>query len=468
MTSTQLFEWLEKGSKVMVSEDRMSAELFLCPPPGKEKYDVDMVRRILASRQITTGISEETITEMLEQKEYYTKVVVASGTPAQDGRDGSFEYFFDTETEKKPKILPDGSVDYRTMAHIPTVSAGSVIARYTPAGEGKDGVDLYGNVLAARKGKELPELKGRGFSVSEDRRTYTAEVSGKIVMENRRITIQNFLEVKDDVDVLTGDICFDGDILVHGNVNGGRRVQAGGNLTVEGHVESCELSAGGDIVLTHGMQGGGRGIVSCKGSVSGKFFEQTEITAGKNVSANSILNCSVKAGGDIEVSGRQGAIIGGSVFAGHSIQASTVGNISEVQTELTAGDSGELERQLKQLEQEYEKLQEQMDKTGFVLRRIMERKEAEKGPEPSLEIRMQVIQITRLKITLDSKINTNSQERKNILEKLTMAEDARITIRQSAYPGTRICMNGAYYQVKEVISSLTFRKREDGIRLYSN
>lgn len=463
MTSTKLYEWLGNGSKVIVSNDRMKAELYLCPPPENETYSVDMICHFLEANQIKNGISERAIEGLLQRKEYSSRVLVASGTPAQDGKDGRYEYFFETETNKKPKLMPDGSVDYRTMAGIPTVSEGSEIAHYYPADEGADGIDLYGNVVRAKKGKDSPQLKGKGFTVSEDKQSYIALMSGKIVMENGRISVQNFLEIKEDIDALTGDISFDGDVLIHGNVNGGRRVQAGGNLTIEGHVESCELTAGGDIMLTHGMQGGGRGVISCKGSVSGKFFEQVEITAGGNVSANSILSCNVRAGGDIEVAGRHGAIIGGRVLSGHFIQAATVGNASEVQTELVAGESGELEEKIRRLELESEDLQRQMDKTKMILQRLTMQKEP-----ASLEVRMQAMQLTRLKITLDSKLKINSQERKELLEKLALAEEAKIVVHRNVNRGTTITMNGESFLVKDMIYKATFRKTEEGIKYYNN
>lgn len=466
MTNEYLFEWMKKGSKVIVSEDYMSADLFLCPPPGRERYNLDMILQMLREKRVFSGILEDKILGILKHKAYYTRITVAEGTPAVDGRDGSYEYFFDTKTEKKPKILPDGSVDYRTMAHIPTVSEGSIIARYTPAEKGKEGKNLSGKTIPARAGKELLELKGQGFVISEDKQIYTALLSGKIVMENGRISIQNFLEVKEDVDLLTGDIHFDGDVLIHGNVNGGRKVYAGGNLTIEGHIEACELSAGGDVVLTRGMQGGGRGIVSSGGSVSGRFFEQAEITAKGNVSANSILNCNIKAGGNIEIAGRQGAIIGGRVSAQGFIQASTVGNMSEVQTELAAGDKDDLLCDLRRLEQEYEKLQEQMKKTRYALQHILERKNALKDKETPLDIRMQILQVTRLKVVLDNRLNIVSREKEEAAGRVAAAGEAKITIRQTIYSGTRIYIDGAFYQVKETLKRVTLRKQDGIVKVY--
>ncbi len=277
MMSSEMVEWIENGSKVMMSENLMTAELYLCPPPDNMKYDVDTIIQVLAKNGVRRGIREERVKKMLEDEIYFAKVVVAFGQPPEEGQEGRFEFLFDVETNKKPKVLPDGSVDYRTMTNIPTVKEGAIIARYIPATQGKNGWDLTGRIVEAKNGRDLPEIKGKGFCTSEDKRTYMATISGRIEMENNRITIKNFLEINEDVDVLTGDIDFDGDVLVHGSVVSGRKIHAGGTLTVQGAVEGCELYAGKDIVLTCGMQGGGRGIVSCKGSVSGKLDRKSVV-----------------------------------------------------------------------------------------------------------------------------------------------------------------------------------------------
>ena len=230
MMNSEMVEWIENGSKVMMSENLMTAELYLCPPPDNMKYDVDTIIQVLAKNGVRRGIREERVKKMLEDEIYFAKVVVAFGQPPEEGQEGRFEFLFDVETNKKPKVLPDGSVDYRTMTNIPTVKEGAIIARYIPATQGKNGWDLTGRIVEAKNGRDLPEIKGKGFCTSEDKRTYMATISGRIEMENNRITIKNFLEINEDVDVLTGDIDFDGDVLVHGSVVSGRKIHAGGEL----------------------------------------------------------------------------------------------------------------------------------------------------------------------------------------------------------------------------------------------
>lgn len=78
---------------------------------------------------------------------------------------------------------------------------------------------MLGRVIAAKKGKGLPPLVGRGFDKSVDGLTYTAAIDGKIERHKNRIIILPILEINGDVDVGTGNIDFVGDVVIHGSVN---------------------------------------------------------------------------------------------------------------------------------------------------------------------------------------------------------------------------------------------------------
>ena len=55
-----------------------------------------------------------------------------------NGEDGWYEYAFQRETDHKPKILEDGSVDYSQYGNIPSVEEGDVIA-VSSSGDGGEG-----------------------------------------------------------------------------------------------------------------------------------------------------------------------------------------------------------------------------------------------------------------------------------------------------------------------------------------
>lgn len=93
MMSSEMVEWIENGSKVMMSENLMTAELYLCPPPDNMKYDVDTIIQVLAKNGVRRGIREERVKKMLEDEIYFAKVVVAFGQPPEEGQEGRFEFF---------------------------------------------------------------------------------------------------------------------------------------------------------------------------------------------------------------------------------------------------------------------------------------------------------------------------------------------------------------------------------------
>ena len=70
--------------------------------------------------------------------------------PAVEGQDGFYEYKVNMNLEKKPKILPDGSVDYWSMYSVQSVQKDQVIAIYHPAVQGTDGTGVSGKPIACK------------------------------------------------------------------------------------------------------------------------------------------------------------------------------------------------------------------------------------------------------------------------------------------------------------------------------
>ena len=58
---------------------------------------------------------------MVEQQIYNQEVLIAEGDPAEDGTDGYYDYKFDMNFSKKPKVRPDGSVDYWSIKMVEMV-----------------------------------------------------------------------------------------------------------------------------------------------------------------------------------------------------------------------------------------------------------------------------------------------------------------------------------------------------------
>ena len=264
------------------------------PTPEDDKnYTIEDLKEILEQNGVHFGILETALQDMAESQLYNQPILVAKGIKPVDGVDGYYEYMFQPATDKKPQIKPNGSVDYWSVNNIQPVEAGQVIAIYHPPIQGKDGTGVKGNVIFAKRGKDQPLLKGKGFERSADDLTYTASIDGKIEMQGDRIVILAIHEISGDADITGGNIDFRGDVVVHGNVENGITIKASGSITIDGTVEACTLIAGKDIILRGGMLGGNRSMVKTKGSIYAKFFENTIIEADGIIQADVLMNCTV-------------------------------------------------------------------------------------------------------------------------------------------------------------------------------
>lgn len=430
---------------VTISEDSLMAYINISPPLEDEEYTEQYILDVLTEKGITSGILNGKIKEILEEKIYNKTILVAKGKEKEDGEDGYFEFLFDTNTKNKPKILEDGSVDYSSIGDVETIEEGIEIVHYYPATKGEDGYTVTGAVLTGKPGKDKAQLRGKGFTLSEDKCSYVTNFAGRVSYEGDKIVVSNLFFVNGDVNYLTGNIDFSGDIEVQGNVIAGMKIRAMGNVTVSGYVEAADIIAGKDVILKTGMQGSGKGTIKAGGNVSGKFFEQVAIYAIGSVSANAMLNCVVEAGEAIVVSGKMGAIVGGRARAIREISATLVGNMAEVKTELIAGtdknlyaETIKLEEQIKEQEQELNKISIAVSKLSMILKKSYQQDYATK--------RQQLLLAKRKKMAILNDLN-NKKDQTLIMAEKTIR--SKIVIQKSIYAGTMIRINGASMLVKD-------------------
>ena len=68
------------------------------------------------------------------------------------------------------------------------------------------------------------------------------------------MTVDDTFQTK-GVNVGTGNINYEGAVLVNGDVTESMQVIAKGDVTINGFVESAVIRAGGDIIITEGAMG---------------------------------------------------------------------------------------------------------------------------------------------------------------------------------------------------------------------
>lgn len=430
----------ENGSYVKIAEDDMNAWLYLAVPgEGKEKYTMEEIMEFLKKNGITTGYHHSNLTAMIKKKVYEREIIVAKGQPAVEGKDGYYEYKFDPDQHRAPKVLADGSVDYTSMSVLQNVRKGEIIAIYHHAEDGKDGYDIRGRALQAKKVKEAAPIRGQVVHDENEPDVYLAQKDGKIEFRDGKIDIQSLHEINGDVTLITGKVEFFGDIVINGNVEAGVVIRAGRNIEIQGTVEAVNLFAGGDIILKKGIQGAQRAKISARGNIFADFIEHTVVIAGGNVQANTILNSRISSDGMVTLTGNKGAIIGGYTHAMMGISATEIGNPAEVRTIVHVGSEKEIYTRLQAAKvaetAQSAELQELMDDAS----ELIQKKKAANGRIPDI-MESRIKDLEARITTLKRELGESKEERKKCEAVISRGKQSEIVVNGNVYRGTVVCL----------------------------
>ena len=451
-------------SCVIVSKDKMQATINFSVVKDVmketlERFKVQDVIKLLKHHDVRQGIMREKIFSMLEEKRYDEDVVVAEGKAAVDGRDGSFEYHFRKELNRKPRVLEDGSVDYKSMDLFESVKKDALIAEYRPATTGTFGYDITGHILTPQRGKELPPLKGTGFMMTADKKQYFSLIDGIIELneDDNRMEIRKLYTVPGDVDASVGNIQFNGDVNVMGNVQYGFSISATGSIVIDGHCEASLIEAGGDVVIRKGCQGKMIGKIVAGGEITGQFFESVKLRAEKNIQASYLLNCDLRTEGSLMVEGRKGVIIGGCVCAKKGVSCYGIGNIAEIKTIVEVGIDKEDMASYQDLLKQIDKIEAELLTCEAALDKIMQQSVRDD------KVTAMVHRLTKAIYTQKTQKKNLIQEREQRMEKMSKQKEARIRVLGTVYPGTLLYLNADPFVVRQSYTNVDFVKQENKI-----
>ena len=440
---------------VRITEDWMEAYMTVPPTGTPENYTVSYLTEVLHLNHVKIGILPDSLQRIIDNNLYNKEVLVAQGAEAQDGENGYFEYLFETNLSQKPIVLEDGTVDYKNIKMIELVEPGQKIAIYHPGTAGTNGYNLAAQFKLAKHGAELPPLKGTGFERMEDGVTYFATVGGKITELNNRVNIFPVHELFGDVDLSTGNIEFNGDVIIHGNVLEGMSIKASGTITVDKVVESAYIDGKKGVILRGGVLGKNGAKVRSKGNITAQFIEYADVKTDADIEADSFLDSNVYAGGSIKLNGKKGCIVGGTTHAVRSVEAREIGNQAGANTDVSVGVPQQVYAQMMTIDQETQddECQLQRIEEGLIqFETIMRQKGLPFHNDPR---RMALV---KEKLRLSAQIAGRREEVVGLQRIINASNDACVQVVRNVYPGTRVSVDGQCVQVQEVQKAVEFKK----------
>ena len=462
IADTQYEEKIDALVNVMVTPDKMKASIAIVPPDGGRMLTLEEIIDVLLKNGVVYGINKSTLQSLVEYPVYNQMIAIAEGLPPVNGQNGSIEYAFDVNIDRKPTILEDGRVDFRDLNLINSVAKGQILCTLVPPSPGKPGKTVTGIDVPALNGKPAALPKGKNVGNSEDGHSLLATIDGQVVLIDGKINVFATYEVQADVDNSTGNISFVGNIIVRGNVLSGFTLEAGGNVEVLGVVEGAVIKAGGDIILRRGMQGMGKGLLVSEGDIIAKYIEHSNLEAKKDIKAEAIMHSNVKCGNKLELAGKKGLLVGGTCKVGKEISAKIIGSQMATVTDIEVGVDPTLRERYKQIRDEVASSESDIKKADQAIT-LLKKFEASGMLTPDKQEMM--TKSVRTKIFLSARVNELREEMIQIEAKLQQEAFGRIRSQGYIYPGTKVAIGSCLMYVKDNLQYCTLYRDGADIRV---
>lgn len=441
---------------VKISDDGMQAICRFIPPStgGRIMRKEDLLKD-LEFQGIKFGIIEKEVDRYIANKQYCTDYIIARGKAVREGHDAEIVYKFNTNLQAKPKENDDGTVDFYDLDIIASVSAGDELAELIKEDEGTPGTDVRGRLIRPGKVEKLTFKYGRDISVSEDGLHLISDISGHVVLdEENKVNVSNIFIVKNDVDISTGDINYDGNVEVKGNVINGFKITATGDVIIGGTAEGVEITAGGQIILKRGIRGMGKGVLKSGGNIVAKFLENTTVKSGGYVMADAIIYSDVSAKGDVIVNSKKGYVNGGTIRSETLIRVKNAGSEMGTKTNMEVGVDPTLLLRYKTLQNKIEETMQRMEVSGKSIE--LYTRKLHNGEKLSPE-KLSQFKILAMEYKKDSNnIVLMQEEFTHIHEEIEKQDGGAIEVGNMVYPGVKVVVVDATLYIRDEIKNVRF------------
>lgn len=448
-------------TRVYATDDRLSVRLDCMVESGSEN---DVIAEVLAqskSMGVEPELREEDIRAAInratEMGPRISGLTLLTGTPPVAPVPGSLSWqrdFFSAPLVENPKT---GKVDYRQHLDSSIVVAGDVLATLIPPQPGTPGLDVFGKPIAVAKPAGPRVRAGNGVLFDEAAGTYTATLPGRVRFAKGVIAVDQTYAIAGSIGLKTGHVSHPGSVDVARDIEPDSILEAGGTVHVSGAVEESDVTAGGDILVGHGIIGGGKATLHAGGCIEAAFAERAVLNAGYDIRIRrEMIQCTVHAHGMLQIP--DGQIIGGVVNAVFGIDAGQVGSHGDVSTTLIVGEDAALQEQIAARRGEAETC---IAKIKELNERIAPLKTRDLGQSAFLREKLDTIQKE-----LDKEMSHRdfiADELGHLLNESKQRAKAVIRIRKRVYPNTHLRIAHVEQIVDvEMSGPLVARLNDDG------
>jgi hypothetical protein len=300
-----------------------------------EVVTVYMIEQLLHKNGIIFGIVEESVIEewLYGDARQGEKLLIAEGKQPVQPTQGEIQYYFPINFKQPGRINPDGTMDYRDRGEVPHVEEGIKLASKTFPEPGEPGLDVKGMEIAVPEPVDPAFSAGPGTRFNEEKSEIFSTIQGEPHLDVMGVvSVNKEFRVKGDVGFETGNIEFNGNVVVPGEVKEGFSVKCV-SLTAR-EICGAQLDLSGDLTVSMGIMD--TKLINVKGNIQAKYIRNSTINSyGDLTVQKEIVDSTIYLSG--ACNNERGSILNSTLSAKLGIKAGTVGNESSGPSVLTVG-----------------------------------------------------------------------------------------------------------------------------------
>lgn len=365
--------------QIKIDSDDMQASAEITAAQGGAHLSAKGILNAAKEQGVVKGFIKEqliTLAQAGARAKPSTQVIkiIAKGKPPIKGKDTKIKMLVESAQSRvlRPQAREDGSVDMRNLGDIICVKVGDPLAQRIPFTLGIKGYTVKGKDLEPVPGEDCQLEIGEGTVLSpKNNNVLISTLVGLPKVIDNGMSVEKVYKVN-NVDVSSGHIKFEGNVIIEGDVKESMKVIASGDITVGGFVESATLEAGGDVIIQKGIIGRKQEVetnnvddikmsafISAKGSIHATYSQYTELVAGKDIMIeNQLMHSIITLDGKLWVGQEDklnGKLIAGHISAGTSVHAGSIGASAGSNTYIT------FDKQVKKYKQRIEAIDEKIN-----------------------------------------------------------------------------------------------------------
>ncbi|MFL0809728.1 MAG: FapA family protein [Agarilytica sp.] len=459
---------------VSFDDELMHGYITVSPPQGGHDLNQQLLKKALDDAGVYSSCCDQNTLDHILKSKQAEKLLFASGTEPKDGVDATFEPLVDEVVYSKPKETKTGKIDLREVLSFSQIESDIQLMKRIPAIPGENGRNVKGQVIPAREAIDTPfdeELIGAKICAT-DPNILVSTTKGHPVILPHSIKVDKAIVVE-SVDMSTGNINFDGSVLVRGEVKAGMQIKVTGDIIVKGVVTKASLYAKNDITIECGVVGtdpkkdgdeSPPALLKAGGNVKAQYITLTEVHAGNDVDVKEYISHSqVEAKHKVLVGqgGGKGKVFGGNCYGRAGVEANSVGANGDIKTWVIAGIPKDQHKQFDQLLQAHKNREIQSEQLDLLHKKYS--KLLQENPTDMDKIN-KINSIEKVRKQLAQEKEKMLHTINSVNQHLREAKHANVSVAKETFSNVSIAINGAEFPIRQEAKGGIFVKQGDEIR----